>query len=54
MIKKIYRKLQTLFVPPSIKKNFIYISEDKKDILRKEIKNSYIPTISKRYQTKNY
>ena len=48
MIKKIYRKLQTLFVPPSIKKNFIYISDDKKDILRKEIKNSYIPTISKK------
>jgi len=48
MIKKIYRKLQTLFVPPSIKKNFIYISEDKKYILRKEIKNSYIHTISKK------
>lgn len=48
MIKKIYRKLQTLIVPPSIKKNFIYISEDKKDILRSEIKNSYIPTISKK------
>ena len=48
MIKKIYRKLQTLIVPSSIKKNFIYISEDKKDILRSEIKNSYIPTISKK------
>tara|TARA_A100001015_G_scaffold311941_1_gene416163 strand:+ start:512 stop:1453 length:942 start_codon:yes stop_codon:yes gene_type:complete len=46
MIKQLYRNLQQLFVPKSIKKNFIDISENKKMILSDKIKDTYIPTIS--------
>ncbi len=47
MIKRIYRKIQIFFVPKIIKKNFLEISKENKDLLTQKIKDTYIPTISK-------
>ena len=47
MIKRIYRKIQIFFIPKIIKKNFLEISKENKDLLTQKIKDTYIPTISK-------
>ena len=46
MIKKFYRRFQKFIVPNEIKKNFLEISKENKDLLTNKIKETYIPTIS--------
>ena len=46
MIKKFYRTFQKFIVPYKIKKNFLEISKENKNLLANKIKETYIPTIS--------